>query len=156
MRVVLSTPGRPTACIALARSEGLPTACQGAVAIPAPFIKLFSATRSWLMRKTAGDGRTGEWAASNSRPSALKFEGDDVHRSGKIAQRAIVFVIGTGCESGNLGGWAVFFGCEDVAAIAKPCCRHGHHAAELAAADDPDRAIGRKRAYHVGIDIMRG
>jgi hypothetical protein len=62
------------------------TGRQGAVPMPRPLTKLFSAMRSWLMRRIAGAGRTGFSEASRSRPSALTFSNSKLMTSTAAAK----------------------------------------------------------------------
>ena len=64
-----------------------PPAPPGGGPTPQPFRNAFSATRSWLTRSTAGEGRTGRSEASRSRPSALTFSNSKVMTSTTAAKR---------------------------------------------------------------------
>jgi len=59
----------------------------GAVGTPIRLRKVFSATRSWLVRRIAGDGRTGFNDARRSRPSALTFSNSKLMTSTAEAKR---------------------------------------------------------------------
>ena len=126
-------------------------ATQDAVAIPAVLRKPFSSARSWLIRSTEGDGRTGRIDSSSSRPSALTFSNSKVmtvHRLGEGAEQGRILVVAQERAGRNLRGRTILLGRQHVDAVTEPRGRHCGHAPQLATADDPDRGVGRKRAVH--------
>ena len=86
------------------------TGAQGAVGTPAPLRNVFSTTRSWLIRRIAGAGRTGFREARRSSPSALTFSNSKLITSTAAANsrrpRRFV-VVADGRRRRHLAGWAV-------------------------------------------------
>jgi hypothetical protein len=72
--------------MAASRSAAVVISHQGAVGTPAAFRVDFSSTRSWLMRSTVGEGRTGLSEASRSSPSAETFSNSKVITSTAAAK----------------------------------------------------------------------
>jgi hypothetical protein len=73
----------------------------------------------------------------------FELEGDHIHRGGERAQRIGILVVAERDAGRNLRRRTVRLWREDMAAVAQPRGRHRGHPAELAAADNPDRGIGR-------------
>ncbi len=127
-------------------------AAQGAVAMPTPLTKDFSAIRSWLTRSTAGAGRTGLSEASKSSPSALTFSNSKLMTSTAAANARNdpgSRVIADRDRMRHLGGRAVALAGQDMTAIAKAGSGHRRHTAKLTTADEPDRRVGwQRKARH--------
>ena len=84
--MVFSTAGKPILATAGSNAARLSIAAQAAVGTPASRKNDFSATRSWLIRSTDGEGRTGRIDCSRSSPVALTFSNSKVMTSTAAAK----------------------------------------------------------------------
>src|SRR5690606_16544023 len=97
------------------------------------------------------DGHAVGKGAGRDAGNILEFVGDHVAGGRKLLQPSAVLVGGCNVDVRNLSGGAVGLRIQHRRAVAEPGCRHGQHAAELAAADNSDCCAGWKGFYHVGV-----